>query len=394
MKTYRSLLICLAVLLTACKPKVPIESSRPSSLPDASATVVRPWVEEQVSFRFNGDELIGLLTKPIGEDPFPAIVLVSGSGSEETGERSGVSSRYFIDHARTLVLSGFAVLRYDPPGVGKSSGAAGFVSLGNRMDEVMAAVRYLQSRPDIQADAIGLHGNSQGSWVIARAAAYYPEEVAFIISVSGAAIPVSEQQIFSIQTQSAAAGLSQQDIDKAVLMGRLLLDWQLIHPVYQEVNTAEVGALGDGPWVDFMQLVYQPEEMAPSENLQAGIEILESIQDEPWATFLYLKPLYLPALRSLTPDQLGPMKASAENSFLEDPQEYITRVRCPVLAFFGEDDLLQPTARSAALYEQYLTAGGNSDFMIVIIPDVGHAFTLSNSIYQDTLEAWLRSLQF
>ena len=119
------------------------------------------------------------------EGPFPAIILVSGSGSSSGEPRDGVDSGAHILHAHEFVKDGFAVLRYDPPGIGKSSGVYENASLGKRVEEVHAAVSYLLSRLDIQPKRIGLWGGSQGCWVIAMTAANYPAEIAFIISVSG-----------------------------------------------------------------------------------------------------------------------------------------------------------------------------------------------------------------
>ena len=194
--------ICLSILLllllnTACA------GSTPSPTP-ASA---QPWREEEVTFAFGPNELYGILTLPGGEGPHPAVVLISGSADTETGVRNGAQSRYHIEHARKMVLCGFAVLRYDPPGAGRSEGEGSFESLDQRSEEAVAALHYLQSRPDIQSDGVGLWGASQGGWVIAMAAAAFPQDVAFLISVSGSGVSVAEQQVYSIEAQSRAAGL-------------------------------------------------------------------------------------------------------------------------------------------------------------------------------------------
>ena len=281
------------------------------------------------------------------------------------------------------------MLRYDPAGVGQSTGEPGFESLDSRAEEEMAALHYLRSRPDIRPDRIGLWADSQGAWVIAMAAAAFPEDVAFLIAVSGSGVSVAEQQVYSIQAQSQAAGLSEQDVARAVLFGRLLIDWQLADPIYRQVNEADAQGLGDGPWTRFSALVYEPGEIGPAEGLQQGIEILKSIQDEPWARFLYIKELYLPQLESIPAEHVAAVRAAAEQSLLNDPEDYLTRVRCPLLAFFGEDDLLQPTERSAALYDQYLTAAGNKDYKIVVIPGVGHSIGLWTPGYWPALSDWL-----
>jgi pimeloyl-ACP methyl ester carboxylesterase len=344
---------------------------------------------EKVTFAAGPNELSGILTLPAGEGPHPAIVLISGSVNLSTGTRSGASSGYFREHARALAEHGWAVLRYDPPGVGQSTGEAGFESLDMRAEEAAAALRHLQTHPDIQSDQVGLWGISQGGWVIAMAAARYPKDVAFVISVSGSGISVAEQQVYSIRAQSEAAGMAEDDVSKAVLMGRLLIDWQLETPIYQDANEADAQALGEGAWSKFMALVYEPADISPAEGLAQGIEVLESIQDEPWAEFIYLKELYLPGLRSIPPEQAEAVKAQVGPTLLEDPRGYWTRVHCPVLAFFGEEDLLQPSKVSAALYEEYLTAAGNQDYHVVVIPGEGHSIGLWTPAYKQALLEWL-----
>jgi pimeloyl-ACP methyl ester carboxylesterase len=378
---YLSILIVL-VLTTACAGSTP--SPTPSS--------AKPWSEEEIAFTFGPNALYGILTLPTGEGPHPAIVIVSGSANPSTGVRAGVSARYHIDHARKMVLGEFAVLRYDPPGVGQSSGEGGFESLDQRTEEAVAALHYLQSRPDIRPDRVGLWADSQGAWVIAMAAAAFPQDVAFIIAVSGSGVSVAEQQVYSIKAQSEAAGMAEEEVAKAVLFGRLLIDWQLANPVYREANEVAAQALGDGPWTRFMALIYEPGEISPAEGLEQGIEILKSIQDEPWAEFLYLKELYFPQLESIPPEQVAEVKAMAGQSLLNDPKEYLTQVRCPVLAFFGEDDLLQPTEKSATLYEQYLTEAGNKNLKIVVFPGVGHSIGMWTPGYWEALSDWLDKL--
>jgi pimeloyl-ACP methyl ester carboxylesterase len=372
--------LVVIILLSACTPNSP------------SPSPTKPWVEEEVTFNFGPNELYGILTLPTSEGPYPAVAIISGSVNPSTGARGGVSALYHVDHARELVLNGFAVLRYDPPGVGRSTGEREFESLESRTDEAVAALNFLQTLPDVQPDRVGFWGESQGPWVIAKVAAAFPQDVAFIISVSGSGVSVVEEQIYNIEAHSRDVGMSEDDINKAILFGRLLIDWQLSEPIYREVNEEEATFLKEGPWTSFMTLVYESGETNPAEGLQIGIDILKSIQDKPWAKFLYLKEVYIPQLESIPPDQVEAVKAIAGQTLLNDPKDFLTRVQCPVLAFFGEDDLLQPSEISAKLYEQYLSDAGNDDFVIVVIPGVGHGISPSTPAYREALSDWSEQL--
>lgn len=103
-----------------------------------------------------------------------------------------------------------------------------------------------------------------------------------------------------------------------------------------------------------MKLVYEPGGITPTESFQAGIKILEAVQDEPWTKALYLKSVYLPQLSKITPE-LWTDWMSNSDSLLTDPKNFLPKVTSPVLAFFGEDDQLVPAQKSAELYEQYLS---------------------------------------
>ncbi len=122
------------------------------------------------------------------------------------------------------------------------------------------------------------------------------------------------------------------------------------------------------------------------------IAILTSIKDEPWAAALNLDDVVLPALASIPPDQIDAARAAAEQTLRADPRDQLTRVTSPVLAFFGEDDIVQPTYRSATLYTRYLDQAGNDDFTIITLPDVGHDIVLSTPGYWEQLSQWLDHL--
>ena len=84
------------------------------------------------------------------------------------------------------------------------------------------------------------------------------------------------------------------------------------------------------------------------------------------------------------------MLADDGPGLMGDPKDYWTRVRCPVLAVFGEQDILVPAQKSADLYAQYLAQAGNRDVSITVFPGVGHSLGGFMPEYWDTLSGWLQ----
>jgi uncharacterized protein len=378
----------LLIFLVACAAR---SSKVTPTLPPTSISST-PWTEESVTFPSGSNKLYGALNLPNKPGPFPAIVLISGSANEYSGLRPGIFDVYMKDQAQNMVKNGFAILRYDPPGVGLSTGDSRFETIDDRVEEAMAALHYLQSRTDILPDRIGLWGVSQGGWVIGMAAADNPQDVAFLVSVSGAGISIAEQQVWGVETQTRALGLTESNVTKAALFARLLIDWQLSKPIYQAANQAAAAQLGDGPWQDFMKLVYEPGGITPTESLQAGIKILEAVQDEPWTEALYIKSVYLPSLNRMTPEQWTDWVSNTSQSLLIDPKNFLPKVTSPVLAFFGEDDQLVPAQKSAELFEQYLSQAGNKNFRIVVLPNADHGLFGATNDYWKILAEWLGRL--
>ena len=82
-----------------------------------------PYREEEVSYenKVQGDKLAGTLTVPQGKGPFPAVLLITGSGPQDRDE-SLLGHKPFLVLSDYLTRRGIVVLRADDRGVGKSTG--------------------------------------------------------------------------------------------------------------------------------------------------------------------------------------------------------------------------------------------------------------------------------
>src|SRR5690606_35959378 len=140
---------------------------------------------------------------------------------------------------------------------------------------------------------------SQGGWICQMAAAAY-EGVAVIVPVSGPGVTPAEQEVYRVEAESRAAGFDEDEIAKAVLMRRLMIDVVMSEPLYREVNQSESKRLGDGAWSEMTALAYSAKPADSAVELGKDVEILTSIKGERWTKFLHLDDV-LAMLDSLPP---------------------------------------------------------------------------------------------
>ena len=151
-----------------------------------------PYREEEVSITTaDSIRLAGTLVLPEGEGPFPAIVLITGSGAQNRDEEMW-NYRPFFMIADALARQGFATLRMDDRGTGRSGGRHATTTLQTAADDAGRALDYLRSRREIDTARIGLAGHSMGGTIAFRIAARRPQDVACVISLAGAATPGKE----------------------------------------------------------------------------------------------------------------------------------------------------------------------------------------------------------
>ena len=98
---------------------------------------------------------------PAGRGPFPAVILISGSGAQDRDETI-FQHKPFLVLADTLTRRGIAVLRVDDRGVGGSTGSMSKSTSEDFAGDVLAGIAFLKSRPEIDARKIGLIGHSEG----------------------------------------------------------------------------------------------------------------------------------------------------------------------------------------------------------------------------------------
>ncbi len=293
-----------------------------------------PYNNEDVYFRNEsaGIRFAGTLTYPKSEGPFPAAVLITGSGPQDRDETI-LGHRPFRVLSDYLTRRGIAVLRYDDRGVGGSSGVYdGTDTTEDFAWDALAAVEYLKSRPEIDSGKIGLIGHSEGGTIAPMVAAHSPD-VAFIVSMAGQGVTGVELTLMQAETIARAEGESEKDIQT-----RLLLFRGTIKIVQEE-----------------------PDNRTAADRIAEFVQ--EALSDEKTGT----KMAWTEAL-------MGFLIPFERYGLSLDPRTALMNVRCPVLAINGDKDVQVSSVENLAGIRDALMAGGNDRYTIIEFPGLNHLF--------------------
>jgi len=164
--------------------------------------------ERQVVIGSGKWQLPGILTLPRGTGPFPAIVLVHGSGPHDGDETIG-PNKPFKDLAWGLAGRGIAVLRYTKRTLKmaelKEPAAAGFTVKEETVDDARAAVSLLAGAPEIRGGKIYVLGHSLGGMLAPRIAEGNGN-IAGIIVMAGSCRPLEQSVIEQLKYLATLPG--------------------------------------------------------------------------------------------------------------------------------------------------------------------------------------------
>jgi pimeloyl-ACP methyl ester carboxylesterase len=274
---------------------------------------------EEVVFR-NGDVVLsGTLVLPVGRGPHPAIVMIHGSGPQT---RRSPAANWYAYH-------GIAYLSFDKRGAGKSTGDWREAGLSELADDVLAAVKFLRQRREIDGNQIILEAVSEGGWVAPVVAVRDPG-IRSIILLVGPALDYVSEIVNEVEENLNARGLAGDDLQKAVKFKR------------QALAMLKAGAgLNDEAWEKFQAFV------------------------RPYRTENWFRYVAEPEQRSWAQKKLYLMSQV-------DTLQLWRRTTIPVLALYGGRDLNVPAARNVAALDEALRHAGNRDYKIKLFPNANH----------------------
>jgi hypothetical protein len=287
-----------------------------------------PYREEEVTYanKAGGNTLAATLTVPPGKGPFPAVLLIVGSGPHDRDE-SLMGHKPFLVLADYLTRKGIVVLRADKRGVGKSTGDNETATTADYATDAEAGVAYLKTRSEVDPHKIGLVGHSEGG-VIAPMAAVADPDVAFIVMMAGSGVEGDQILVEQGRLIAEAGGMSKEKAEENAVKQREVLAL---------VETEKDSAILDKEL---------REKLAADGLPEAQIGATIKIATAPW--FRYF--------------------------LTYDPAVTLRKVTCPVLVINGSLDLQVPPAQNLPAIRKALQDGGNKHFEVDELPGLNHLF--------------------
>lgn len=305
-----------------------------------------PYKTEEVFFDNTIDHLrlAGTLTLPQADGPFPAVLLVTGSGPNDRDQLIW-GHRTFLVLADYLTRKGIAVLRYDDRGVGRSTGDYDTAVFEDFKRDALAGLAYLKTRPEIDTDKVGLLGHSEGG-AIGTLAASSSADAAYLVLMAAPGLSDFDGLLKQFADSYRVNGASEEAISvKCSILKRIFNT--IRHETDSNIATSKIK--------DILQKA-RPRLAALSEDQREKIEF-ESVD-----TF-----------------EFGWMFSPGFSSILRyDPREPLMKVKCPVLAMNGGNDVQMPVENLAAI-EAALEAAGNHKCTIKEMPGLNHLFQTSQT---------------
>lgn len=313
-------------------------SAQATAPPQVSAQEPKPpfpyRVEEVTIDSKAGVRLSASLTIPTGVGPFPAVVLVCGSGPHDRNGGGG-AWKPFLVLADYFARHGIATIRYDKRGVAQSTGSYATSTSLDFADDAESAVHYVASHRAIDPRHVGILGHSEGG-MIAPIVATRSASVAFAILLAAPALPGDTLMLRQVEIRDTAAG-KDPDSDPDLRENRLL---------YAALRAARDSA-------------------DAASRLETAV-----------ATLLAGTPQ---SLQDAASQRLNRKRAILLTPFwrflaVYDPRPTLRQLRKPVLAVTGTLDSQAPSKENLPEIAAALRDAGNSDVSTVEMPGLNHFF--------------------
>jgi len=286
----------------------------------ASSTNEYEIQTDSVSIKTSNGVIFGLLYRPIGiKQDVPAVLCLQGGGD--------VGLANYTYEAKFFASNGMIALVCDKSGSGLSSTDKSWrqQSFEDKTIEYHQLFTWLCEQPNVDPEKVGLHGMSEGGRLALQMAINYPDEIAFVNSVSGPIESYKKNHLYAIRHRFLSRGSQMAVVDEAVRI-----------------------------WDAYL------EEIATGTISSETINKVNAFRRQ------HREIDYLPSNSTQLPTRPLPQDIHFTQEFAMD------KIVCPVLFQFGELDILVDPERSIALIPK------DPKFAIKYYTETDHSMNLSN----------------
>ena len=305
-----------------------------------------PYASEDLEYD-NRDKTLhygATLTTPLGNGPFPAVVLITGSGAQNRDEEL-VGHRPFAVIADYLSRHGVIVLRVDDRGIGKSSGIFDSANSADFARDVSNSVDFLKTRQKVDLKKIGLIGHSEGG-MIAPMVASQRKDIDFIILLAGPG-----EKIVHLMRDQNKAILRSQGVNKDAIESFGQFYPVMIHSVIDAKDKKEASK-------HLKEVLDDWKKSTPKNQVLATTGISSDSTEEKFI--------------QRTVDVVRGTWFSYFMRF--DPAPYLESLSCKVLALNGEKDIQVLPDQNLQGIEASLKKSKSKVFEVHKIPGLNHLF--------------------
>ena len=296
-----------------------------------------PYKSEEVTVKNKADgiSLAGTLTLPDQGNRFPAVVMVTGSGAQNRDQEI-LGHKPFLVIADYLSRHGIVVLRCDDRGTGASQGNHDASTNEDFARDTEAALDYLRSRKEINAQQIGIIGHSCGGTIAFNVAAK-DSRVAFIVSLAGAAVRGDSLMLRQVELISKSQGMPD-------------VAWQATKPALRN------------------RYAILQQTNKTSEELQKELyaDVAKTIPPQQLKDSLVMQQISTQINSMISPWYLHFMRY--------DPTKDLQQIKCPVLALNGEKDIQVDATMNLKAIQERISENGNKRVTTKAYPKLNHLF--------------------
>ncbi|NTW38979.1 MAG: alpha/beta hydrolase [Cellulomonadaceae bacterium] len=154
-------------------------------------------VTSVVTVALNGAQVEAQISEPVGAQGLrPGLVFVHGAGT-------GRFERAFAAQAEALASAGIVTMVPNKRLDTYSTRDRDYAAMAN---DYLRSVDLLRGLPGVDADRVGVYGESEGAWIVPVMAADNPS-VAFTVLVAAPVVPPRQQAAFAVDSYLRATGV-------------------------------------------------------------------------------------------------------------------------------------------------------------------------------------------